>query len=641
MTLLRVAVTAFSALFLGVTSLSSSGAPGPGVEAADEPTAKFTVAGDFSSSPSARAVLAGMAGGGSDLTLALGDLSYGTTGAEQAWCDVVTAGVGAGYPFELIAGNHEGNGQNGNINDFSACLPNQLPGVIGTYGRQYYVDVPAAAPLVRYLMISPNITFSDGTWSYDAGTPRYGWTEAAIDGARSAGIPWVVVGMHKPCLSVGEYACQPGADLMNLLIDKKVDLVLTGHEHYYARTDQLATGQECPALVPDNYAAACAVDVDATMVKGAGTVFGTVGTGGTPLRDINTSDPEFSYFAATSGANRDPAYGYLELTVTPDRLDGTFRAVSGATFTDAFAMVRGNLPPSASFTTTYDGTSVSFDAVASSDPDGSIASYLWDFGDGATASGVTASHTYAGTGDYQVRLTVTDDAGSTGSVTKAVTVVDPNGGPDPFATDDFARNSVNGWGTAPLGGNWSITGAVGNASVSAGSGSIRMPTPGSAPGAQLNGVSSTDTELRVTVGLDKASTGIGTSVRVLPRRLANGDSYFAAVRFVPNGTVVLTLMRLVGTQTKLATVTVAGLTHQLGDRFNVRTQATGTFPTTIRAKVWKVGTQEPTAWAATVTDATAALQTLGGIGLRGELATNATNAPVQALFDDLWAGPTS
>ena len=41
-----------------------------------------------------------------------------------------------GYPFELLSGNHESNGQNGNINDFSACLPNQLPGVVGTYGRQ-------------------------------------------------------------------------------------------------------------------------------------------------------------------------------------------------------------------------------------------------------------------------------------------------------------------------------------------------------------------------------------------------------------------------------------------------------------------------------------------------------------------------
>ena len=104
--------------------------------------------------------------------------------------------MGAGFPFELVSGNHESNGMNGNINDFSACLPNQLPGLVGTYGRQWYVDVPQENPLVRYVMISPNIPFTDGTWSYNAGTARYNWTAAAIDGARSADIPWVVVGMH-------------------------------------------------------------------------------------------------------------------------------------------------------------------------------------------------------------------------------------------------------------------------------------------------------------------------------------------------------------------------------------------------------------------------------------------------------------
>ena len=92
-----------------------------------------------------------------DAHFALGDLSYGVTGQEQAWCDFVTSRVGAGFPFELLAGNHESNGLNGNINDFAACLPNQLPGLVGTYGRQYYVDVPQDDPLVRYVMISPGI----------------------------------------------------------------------------------------------------------------------------------------------------------------------------------------------------------------------------------------------------------------------------------------------------------------------------------------------------------------------------------------------------------------------------------------------------------------------------------------------------
>ena len=69
---------------------------------------------------------------------------------------------------------------------------------MGTYGRQWYVDVPQVDPLVRFIMISPALPFPDGTWSYAAGTPRYNWTAAAIDGARANGIPWVVVGRTSP-----------------------------------------------------------------------------------------------------------------------------------------------------------------------------------------------------------------------------------------------------------------------------------------------------------------------------------------------------------------------------------------------------------------------------------------------------------
>ena len=65
---------------------------------------------------------------------------------------------------------------------------------------------------------------------------------------------------------------------------------------------------------------------------------------------------------------------------------------------------------------------VSFDGTGSSDPDGSIASYAWSFGDGGTASGPTASHTYTATGTDTARLTVTDNKSATGSATATITV---------------------------------------------------------------------------------------------------------------------------------------------------------------------------------------------------------------------------
>ncbi|MBT2513551.1 metallophosphoesterase [Arthrobacter sp. ISL-30] len=296
-----------------------------------------TAAGDYSANDAASAVLSGVGALKPDLHLALGDLSYGSKDGETAWCNFVTARVGMGFPFQLIAGNHESNGQNGHIDNFALCLPNLLAGAVGTYAKEYYVDVPAEKPIARFVLISPGIPFSNGPWDYSEGSERYNWTSAAIDGARAASIPWVVVGMHTPCISMGRYPCQAGSAITNLLVDKKVDLVLNGHEHLYQRTKQLATDSQCPEIRPNSYNPECVQDSDEQLTKGAGTVFSTVGTGGTPLRDVNRMDPEAGYFAAFSGRNSSPSHGLLKLRLTTSRLDAEFLATDGA-FMDKFSI---------------------------------------------------------------------------------------------------------------------------------------------------------------------------------------------------------------------------------------------------------------------------------------------------------------
>jgi PKD repeat protein len=84
-----------------------------------------------------------------------------------------------------------------------------------------------------------------------------------------------------------------------------------------------------------------------------------------------------------------------------------------------------NLLPTAAFTSNCTALACTFDASGSTDPDGTITSYAWSFGNGTTATGVTANRTYAAAGTYNVSLTVTDDRGATNTTTRAITVTPP------------------------------------------------------------------------------------------------------------------------------------------------------------------------------------------------------------------------
>ncbi len=84
-------------------------------------------------------------------------------------------------------------------------------------------------------------------------------------------------------------------------------------------------------------------------------------------------------------------------------------------------------PPIANFTASCSGLTCSLNASSSTD-DNSIASYAWSMpgANAPTASGVTATATYAAAGTKSITLTVTDNAGQPNSLTKTVTVaVDP------------------------------------------------------------------------------------------------------------------------------------------------------------------------------------------------------------------------
>ncbi|HSG24548.1 MAG TPA: S8 family serine peptidase, partial [Anaerolineales bacterium] len=135
------------------------------------------------------------------------------------------------------------------------------------------------------------------------------------------------------------------------------------------------------------------------------------------------SYPNFKY-----GTN----YGKAEWVST--YCDGSPFSVSHTT-----KVSESNTPPLAFFdspASAISGTPVSFDAAASYDPDGDPLTYVWNFGDGGTGSGMTPSHTYQNGGTFTVTLTVNDGNGGTHSTFAEIEISGAPSNDPPTAVDD-------------------------------------------------------------------------------------------------------------------------------------------------------------------------------------------------------------
>lgn len=200
----------------------------------------------------------------------------------------------------------------------------------------------------------------------------------------------------------------------------------------YSRNTCIATGvvEPPPGFISGNLDPASANMPPVANANGPynGTVNISLQFDGSASTDLDGTIVSYSwdFGDGNTGTGVSPTHTYftagtfnVSLTVTDDAGDtgtGTTTATIGM----------GNQPPVANANGPYNGTvnvALSFDGTASSDPDGTIISYSWDFGDGTMGSGATPSHIYSTANIFNVTLTVTDDAGATDSIGTTANIV--------------------------------------------------------------------------------------------------------------------------------------------------------------------------------------------------------------------------
>ena len=391
----------------------------------------------------------------------VGDYSYaelatpgpsGTTAGTNAWCQLVKDKVNEGaslpsgntlgenFPFMLATGNHEATlsqpnpslygvvgkttpYHNDQIEDLKNCLPNQFashtttsPFVEGgasnsNYAREYYYDYPSTNPIARFIVTAPgtayNMTQTDGNGLYDysAGSDHYNWLSGAIDSARSGGIKWVVVTNHTNYIAASSgHDTDISSDYFNLLLTKKVDLILQGHNHIYQRSKQLVNGVSgCTTLVDNTYNANCvASDGGATntFTKGEGAIMAIVGMGGDGLHSINSSDGDYSYFDANMGLGSQDTFGFLKVAVTDTQMTASFVHGTGQPtgFTDTFTIEgpADTTAPATSLTAPAASTTLSGTTTLTATASDNVGVTKVEFWEGATKLGedITSPYSY-------------------------------------------------------------------------------------------------------------------------------------------------------------------------------------------------------------------------------------------------------
>ncbi|MCU1551445.1 MAG: hypothetical protein JWR36_2005, partial [Glaciihabitans sp.] len=351
--------------------------------------------------------------GSNGLVSSNGQFNDPETYTEELWFNTTTTRGGKLIGF--------GNAQSGNSSNYDRHIWMQNSGQVafGVYTGQENV------------ILSPS-TYNNGQWHHVVATQSSAGLALYLDG--------VLVGTN-PTTQAQAYAgyWRVGGDTVwenstSRYFNGKIDDVAvygtaldapTVLRHY-----QLGTGTVPNAAPTASFT---------TAVNNLAVAFD--GTGSTDS-DGTIASYAWDFGDGSTSTSATPNHTYLlggtysvALTVTDNR---------GATntSTQSVAVSPAKVAPTASFTTSATDLAVSFDAGASSDSDGIITNYAWDFGDGATATGVTTSHTFATGGNHTVVLTVTDNDALTDTDSQTLALVAPNVAPTASYTNVATGLSV-------------------------------------------------------------------------------------------------------------------------------------------------------------------------------------------------------
>ncbi|MFF5763670.1 S8 family serine peptidase [Streptomyces tanashiensis] len=351
------------------------------------------------------------------------NLSLGFDGTVQAVDDAVKRAIAKGIVVVVSAGNDkrdvaeqspanvadaitvsslsDGDGKPGGLGGFAWCNAKNTNkddtlSDFSNFGRG--VDIAAPGDCIRS-------AFKDGGYSNYSGT-----SQAAPHVAGAAA--WLTRGSAKPTDRAGVLAVR----------DR---LVATGNTNW---TDTSGDGAKEPLLdvtdtaaypaggtagpqatfVPDCDRATRACTFDASLTGGSGLSYswdfgdGTTGTGVKPSRTYAAYGTYTVKLTVTDSSGRTGRNQTTFRLLAPNHNDRPTAKVDG------FCTVNGHC---------------SLNSAGSYDPDGTIASYRWDFGDGTAGTGADVSHQFPSTasGSYRTTLTVTDDKGGTGAASTTVT----------------------------------------------------------------------------------------------------------------------------------------------------------------------------------------------------------------------------